>query len=220
MIRGLGVSKCKSRAAREIVNCHPMALKCAAILLAGGGGRRFGGRDKGLLPWRDSTLVSAAAKRLALQADSLVISCNRNLAEYRALGYPVVQDAEEGFQGPLAGVLAALPLCAEPLALVCPVDCPLLPADILDTLRNAMQAKNTEVAVPHDGERLQHRVFLIRTEAGASLAEFFQTGGRSVHGWMADRQVAEVDFSSRPECLANANTPEELARLEAMVQLP
>ena len=193
-----------------------MALKCAAIVLAGGRGRRFGGRDKGQLPWGDGTLISAVTARLAPQVDSLVISCNRNLAEYQALGYPVVQDEHHGFQGPLAGVLAALPRCSAPLALVCPVDCPLLPDDLLATLLRCMETADAEVAAPHDGKRLQHRIFLMRTEAGTSMSNFFQAGGRSVHGWMAGRPTAAADFSSRPECLADVNTPAELARLESI----
>ena len=164
-------------------------------------------------------MVAAVIERIAPQAEQLVISCNRNLPQYRALGYPAVQDEQHSSQGPLAGVLAALALHTLPLTLVCPVDCPLLPADLLDTLRHALLAENAEVAVPHDGERLQHQIFLMRTESGAELADFYRLGGRSVRSWLAQRQVASADFSSRAQCLADADTPAQLARLEALAKL-
>ena len=64
----------------------------AGLVLAGGMGRRVGGRDKGLLNYGGSTLVDHVIDRLSPQVARLVISANRNLNRYASFGHPVVSD--------------------------------------------------------------------------------------------------------------------------------
>ena len=82
------------------------------LVLAGGAARRLQaahpGADKGLLPLAGRPLIAWAIDNLAPQVQSLVISANRHLDDYRQLGHPVLPDRLPDMPGPLAGIHAAL----------------------------------------------------------------------------------------------------------------
>ncbi len=73
------------------------------VVLAGGRATRMGGIDKGLQALNGRPLWRHVAEALAPQLDELVISANRHLEQWRASGFPVFRDIQEGYQGPLAG---------------------------------------------------------------------------------------------------------------------
>ncbi|MEO6146833.1 MAG: NTP transferase domain-containing protein, partial [Sulfuriferula sp.] len=63
----------------------------SAIILAGGAGRRMGGQDKGWVKLYGLPLVAHVLAHIQPQVDEILISANRNLDDYRALGYVVVK---------------------------------------------------------------------------------------------------------------------------------
>ena len=87
------------------------------LILAGGAGRRVGGRDKGLLTWRGAPMAAQVAQRLRPQVARLLISCNRNTDYYATLADATVADSRRDFQGPLAGIEAATNIGLTPLYL-------------------------------------------------------------------------------------------------------
>lgn len=173
----------------------------------------MGGADKGLLPWEGGTLVEAAVKRLAPQVDTLLISANRNLARYRALGHPVLPDTLPDFPGPLAGLLAGLRQCTTPLLAAIPCDTPRFPADLVNRLSAAMTAQQAAAAwaITDEGE---HPVFLLcRQELAPSLENYLQHGGRRVREWLRQVGGLPVPFPNE-SAFANFNTAEALAKAE------
>ncbi len=84
------------------------------VVLAGGKATRMGGIDKGLQALNGRPLWRHVAETLAPQVDELVISANRHLEQWRASGYSVFRDIQEGYQGPLAGMLAVMQQVASP----------------------------------------------------------------------------------------------------------
>lgn len=68
------------------------------VVLAGGRATRMGGIDKGLQALNGRPLWRHVAEALAPQVDELVISANRHLEQWRASGYPVFRDIQEGYQ--------------------------------------------------------------------------------------------------------------------------
>ena len=189
-----------------------------AVVLAGGRGRRMGGREKGLLPLAGRPLVAHTVAALAPQVERVVINANRDLEAYRQLGLPVVPDAVPDQPGPLAGVLTALREAGDGLVLTAPCDVPRLPADLVARMRAALEAAGTEVCTVHDGTRLHQVVLLLRPGAAAGLRAFLAEGGQRVEAWLRSQPFAEADFSDCPGCFANVNTPEELQRMEAEIE--
>lgn len=183
-----------------------LAMKCVGIILAGGRGSRVGGADKGLLPWRDATRIESVISSLSPQCDSLLISCNRNIDRYSSLGHPLVRDQLSGFQGPLAGIAAALETAQSDFAVVVPCDCPEPATDLVQRLLRALENHDAELSYAHDGERAQYLFTAMRGHCLDSLRSYLATGQRSVKGWHRNLDCVAVDFSDRAESFANLNS--------------
>lgn len=181
------------------------------IILAGGRGTRMAGADKGLVPLEGCPLIEFVIEALAPQVGGFVISANRNLDAYARYGWPVVEDAIAGYQGPLAGIASALAVVKTPFALVVPCDGPRPPADLARRLHAALDAGDAELAMAHDGERLHPLHSLLRTNLRERLLADVGRGELKVQQWMRARRHAVADFSDDPAAFDNLNSPDELA---------
>ena len=188
------------------------------LVLAGGRGSRMGGVDKGLQNHHGMALALHALLRLAPQVGQSMINANRNLGAYESFGVPVWPDPLADFAGPLAGFLAGLEHCETPLLLTVPCDTPNFPVDLAVRLAAALEAGQAELAyaVTVDGGREQpHPVFcLLRSGLSESLIAFLHGGGRKIDLWFAQHRAVPVHFADAA-AFFNANTPAELARLQA-----
>ena len=100
-----------------------------AVILAGGQGRRMGGRDKGWIEIGGKALVAHLIEQLERQGVSIAINANRNQSRYAELGYPVIGDELEDYQGPLAGFASAMRQVDTDFILSLPCDGPVLASD-------------------------------------------------------------------------------------------
>ncbi|MFZ5511262.1 MAG: molybdenum cofactor guanylyltransferase MobA [Pseudomonadota bacterium] len=197
-----------------------MRQPITGLVLAGGLGRRMGGVDKGLRPFRGKPMVAWALERLRPQVDTILINANQNLEAYQAFGHPVISDRIGGFAGPLAGLHAGLLAATTPLLVTVPCDSPFLPADLVARLAAARAAQDADLAVARTGDQ-PHPVFsLVRREVLDSLSRFLEGGGRKIDAWYSALRVVEVAFDDEAEAFANINTPQELNLLESGDQLP
>jgi len=188
--------------------------RITAVILAGGMGRRMGGQDKGLVEFEGRPLIAHVIDAVAPQVDRLLLNANRNREAYGQFGYPVVTDDLEGYQGPLAGILAAMKRATTPFLLVVPCDAPHLPGSLVERLLEALQRENADIAVAHDGERLQPVHALISTHLAGDLEAYLSSGERKIDRWYLRHPVTVVDFSDQPETFVNVNTLEERNQLE------
>lgn len=192
------------------------------LLLAGGRGMRMGGVDKGLQTLHGEPLALHVLRRLAPQADALVISANRHLNDYTALGAPfaarIVADEHADFAGPLAGLLAGMRAATTPLVLCAPCDSPFIPLDLAARLAAALDAQAADLAmavtIGPDGEVSPQPVFaLLNTALAADLAACLAAGERKLRAWYARHKMTEVTFDDE-HAFYNANSLQELAGLE------
>jgi molybdopterin-guanine dinucleotide biosynthesis protein A len=187
------------------------------VILAGGRARRMGGIDKGLLPCAGRALIEWALAALVPQVGQILISANRNLAAYGAYGHPVVADPSADHPGPLAGIAAALATARTPWILLVPCDTPLLPPDLASRLGEALERDAGELALAHDGRRLQPLHALLPVALAPSLARFLAAGERQVAHWYANHRSAVADLSDQAEAFANINSPADAERLRAQL---
>lgn len=180
-------------------------------ILAGGQGRRMGGRDKGLLSFRGQMLFEHVLARLGPQVAGVLISANRNQERYAAAGWPVLSDAECAGSGPLAGIATLLAACPAPWLLTVPVDAPLLPVDLRARLWAAQRQSHARVVVAHDGEHAQPLFALYRATLAERAACALAEGEYAVWRFQQAEAAVIVDFSDRPGVFANLNCPDDLA---------
>ncbi len=182
-----------------------------ALILAGGKSRRMGGRDKGLLPFGDGLLVGQVLSAILPQVGSVMINANRHQAEYAQLGYPVVADTLADFQGPLAGFLAGLEQLQTEYLLTLPCDGPVVVADLALRLAKGLGEAGADIAVAHDGKRLQPVYALLHRRVLPDLRAALAGGERKIDRWYPRHEWVTVDFSDVPEQFSNINTPEDYA---------
>lgn len=190
------------------------------MILAGGEGRRMGGRDKGLEPFAGLPLVAHAVKRLEGQVGELLINANRNADAYRFFADRVIADlvmdgADGGFKGPLMGIYSGLRAAKTPWLLIVPCDSPALPDNLVARLVAGIG--DHDIGVAFDGERLHPVVALLRTSLADDLALVLAEGERKIDRWYARHSWCKVDMSDCPEAFANLNTEEEKLHLETVL---
>ncbi len=185
-----------------------------AVILAGGGGRRMGGRDKGLLSLHGRTLIQHVLERLSPQCDSILININRNQADYAKFGYPLIEDSLPGGLGPLVGLLSALEHSHSDYVLSVPCDTPSLPQDLVVRMLDSLKQNHAEVCTVDDGERLHPVIMLVKHSLKENLRHYIDSGGRKVHDWYYSTNHCAADFSEQPQAFININTPEQLSDQE------
>lgn len=193
---------------------HFTAQHVTAVILTGGRGRRMGGQDKGLILFNGHPIIEQILKAIEPQACGIIINANRNQETYANYGHPVISDELEDYQGPLAGFSAALKAAPTPLIAVLPCDGPHIPDDLVGRLIEAMNNEDADIAVAHDGERMQPVYALIRKALLSSLLDFLASGDRKIDRWYAQHKTALADFSDMPDVFHNINTPEQHAGLQ------
>lgn len=186
----------------------PAADRVAAVILAGGLGRRMGGADKGLVEYQGRPLIEWTLAAIRPQVDTLVISANRNLDAYAAYGHRVLPDTLPDFPGPLAGVLAALQAVDADWLLVAPCDTPHLPADLAARLLAAAQRDQVPLVVAADEAQTHHTCFIVRTDQRDALAACLKSGERAVRRWQAGVKSTRVQFDAAG--FANFNQPQDM----------
>lgn len=182
-----------------------------ALILAGGKSRRMGGTDKGLLPFGGGLLVGHVLDAIRPQVGGVLISANRHQAEYERFGVPVLTDPLDDFQGPLAGFLAGLRRMQTEYLLTLPCDGPVVVDDLAGRLAAGLSRSDADIAVAHDGNRLQPVYALLNRRVRPDLELALGEGERKIDRWYARNRWVRVDFHDVPEQFSNINTPEDYA---------
>jgi molybdenum cofactor guanylyltransferase len=174
------------------------------ILLVGGASRRFGSA-KALATLDGETLAARAWRTLGAVTDDRVAVGKAALR--LELPFPLVDDGTDT-QAPLAGVVAGLRAARSDLAVVTPVDTPLLGPGELRALADGCSSL---VACPQTGPL----PCALRRDALPSLERELAAGRLKLRDAFAElpRTVVPLD----PGALANVNTPADLDRLELSI---
>ncbi|RMR05351.1 Molybdenum cofactor guanylyltransferase [Pseudomonas savastanoi pv. glycinea] len=183
---------------------------CSILLLAGGQGQRMGGRDKGLILWNGEPLIQHLHRLTRPLTDDLLISCNRNLEQYAAYADRLVQDGNDEFHGPFAGIRAALPLARHTHLLILPCDVPLIDHSLLQELRETALRHPRQPVMVRSGEHWQPLLCVIPTCHLQAFEAAWQSGERSPRKVMERLDAVAVQCETDDPRLANLNTPDLL----------
>ncbi|MGJ8513578.1 molybdenum cofactor guanylyltransferase MobA [Carnimonas bestiolae] len=192
----------------------------AAIVLAGGEGRRLARGEKALVELAGRTLLEHVIARVAPQVQALAISANRAFERYRQLTQlPLLADAaDEQCQGPLAGIAQALDFFPQTdWVLTVPCDTPLLPLDLVDTLV-AHAAPDSDVIYACDAERAHYTIALWRPNLAPRVHRALGSGERRVRGVIEQCRATAVRFEHSAEFI-NVNGDAELDAVAARLAL-
>lgn len=192
----------------------PANTTISGLILAGGQGKRFAGQDKGLIPFKGTTLVEYAINRLKSEVNEVIISANRNLDFYQKLQLRCVEDSIADYSGPLAGIHAALRVIDTEWLVSIACDTPCFPGNYVRALALKQQQANSRLVVAQSHGRLQNVFILIHKSLLGSLDTFLESGERKAQIWIEQNSPAIAGFSENDTAFYNINTPEDLKQLE------
>ncbi|MDX1695212.1 MAG: molybdenum cofactor guanylyltransferase MobA [Ketobacteraceae bacterium] len=194
-------------------------VEVSGIILAGGQGRRMGNRDKGWVNFGDKPMISHVVERLRPQVSEILISANRNLERYRELGFSVIPDTahglspDDGYQGPIAGIIACLGRIRSDFAVIVPCDAPLIPSDLVANLAQRVD-QHTRLVLFRVNDRLQPLFGLYHRELADDLQAYFESGERKLMTWCESINPQIISVEDRDGEFSNINSPEEMAVLK------
>lgn len=189
----------------------------SAALLAGGASRRMG-RDKAHLPLAGVALATRTARLLAAHFEDVLLVGGEPPADAPGRRIP----DPEGPVCALRGIVAALDAARAERVLVVATDLPLLAPELLLALVAWPEA---DVVLPRRAGRAEPLCALWARERVLPLARAHLAAGRlALHelvaalgvSWLEEEDLRAVDPADL--MLANANTPEEWARLERLAR--
>jgi molybdenum cofactor guanylyltransferase len=175
---------------------HPLLT---GVLLVGGASTRFGA-PKALARLDGETLAERAWRILGEACDERIAV--GKMADRLELPFELEDDGSET-RAALAGIVAGLRAARTEVAVVLPVDAPLLTPDVLRELAAAC----TDAAVTQGGPLPA----AFRTAALPVLERRLSEGRLALHEALAELDTRRVEVDEA--LLANVNTPDELRRL-------
>lgn len=199
-------------------------MRVATIILAGGRSSRMSGGDKPLLGLEGKPILAHVLARLQ-PTDAIAINANGDPARFAAFGLPMILDATDTFDGPLAGILAGLRWAeanGSSRLLTVAGDTPFFPTTLSARLLAA--GDNATIAVAASSGRI-HPTFAVWPVAlHADLVSQLDSGMRRVVDFIALHPSIAVDFppfeagGAQVDPFFNINTPEDLAEAREIAQ--
>ena len=200
----------------EIVPC---------VILAGGKGRRMGGKDKALIPLLDRPLLSYDLESISGHVAPIALNINTNLDKFSEFGYEIIEDPIKGHLGPLAGILASLNWARQlnqKWVMTLPCDTPFLPKNIV---KEMIKLKNKELDVDlvvAQSKGYNHPVIALwKSDLNLKLEKALNEGIRKIDIFTSSLKVAYVDFdkinNDNFDPFTNLNSPLDLIKAQQIL---
>ena len=176
----------------------------SGVLLVGGAGRRFGS-TKALAVLDGQTLAERAWRTLGpIAGDRIAVG---KAADAIELPFPLTDDGTH-VRAPIAGLVAGLRAARHELAVVLPVDMPLIAGEHLRTLADACTG---DAASPQTGPL----PCALRRGALPVLERRLASAELTLRDALAELESGVVPLPE--DALVNVNTPDDLAQLELRI---
>ena len=200
----------------EIVPC---------VILAGGKGRRMGGKEKALIPLLDRPLLSYVLESISGHVAPIALNINTNLDKFSEFGYEIIEDPIKGHLGPLAGILASLNWARklnQKWVMTLPCDTPFLPKNIV---KEMIKLKNKELDVDlvvAQSKGYNHPVIALwKSDLNLKLEKALNEGIRKIDIFTSSLKVAYVDFdkinNDNFDPFTNLNSPLDLIKAQQIL---
>ena len=203
--------------------------RMTVTIQAGGESKRMG-RSKATVPFCGKPLISRMVERLLPAADELVITTNEPenlqflLDEFPRVPLRLVRD-DYDCRGALPGLATAFNAASNPLVAIVACDMVFASPRLLAAEYDRIQACEADACVPCNTHGFEpfHAVYR-RDTCLAAARKLVDKGNRRAQDLFDEvelelfSQQEVLEAEPRGRCFINANTPEELAEVEAIVR--
>lgn len=181
--------------------------RATAVILAGGESQRMK-KDKSLLVLHDSPMIERVFRAIQPHFQEILVSAN-DPGKYEFLGVDVVPDRVHG-QGPLMGLVSALPAASHDTVFIHACDIPYTDERLMSRL--IYEAAGADAAVPRNPNgHLEPLYAVYRKNALTALEDALDRGARKIQEAFGGCKVAYVELAENDQ-IRNLNTEEELRR--------
>ena len=191
-------------------------MKLAVGILAGGEGKRIGGK-KPLRLLGGMSLLDRALDYASALSKPFVVAV-RDKGQVGQADIPVIPD-DPAIDGPIAGLVSALRFAHDEGAgavLTIPTDMPFLPSDLAGRLGEALWPNGAAIACSCD--HLHPVCGLWSTGALHSVPQYLASGRRSLKGFAEAVGYAAVEWPTYPvDPFFNINSQRDLAQAERLL---
>ena len=175
-------------------------------ILAGGGGQRWGGRDKGLIAFRGRPLLANACDPRPANAREILICCRDNAHFYSHYSDRVLCETTL-LRGPCAGISALLSATEAASLIILPTDLISNSEQLVATLAETWTAEDRAVVLT-DSHGQHSPCMRLAKETLASCCTFIDRGGRQLSEMLMALEARPVPVDASQ--LRDADSPADL----------
>ena len=188
------------------------------VILAGGKGRRMGGKEKALIHLLDRPLLSYVLEKVSGKVAPIALNINTNFDSFQKFVYKIIKDPIKGRLGPLAGILASLNWAKEinhDWVMTLPCDTPFLPKNLVQSMVETKNKTPEVDLVVAKSRGFNHPVIALwKSDISQKLQSALNEGVRKIDIFTAQLNIAYVDFdkiqNSDFDPFTNLNSPQDL----------
>ena len=200
-------------------------MDTAAVILAGGQSRRFGGQPKALNILGDMSLIEHVIGRLSPQVEAMALSVERRNPLFNTFSLEQIEDPKPGAQGPLPALLATLKWLRQEdqfeWVQLAPCDTPFIPKDLVGRLSLYAAAQEAQGCLPSFRGVLHPTCGLWHVSLVDVIEKAVDDGLRGFKQFLEVKPVSIMEwpesYSDAPDPFFNINTPAHLRRAEKLI---
>jgi molybdenum cofactor guanylyltransferase len=186
-------------------------VRIAGLIIAGGKSSRMG-QNKALIHFKQKPLIEHVYDRLKYQVEKVYININQACKNFK-YKENIIPDKKQNYQGPLAGLDAALQMIQTEWLQIAPCDSPFLPLDLTQILMNKSKQSLHKIIIPQTQNNIHPTLGLFHSSIADDLNLFLKNKDRGFINFINSVGFEGVSFENE-HAFVNINTPEELEKYE------
>ena len=188
--------------------------KTILVILAGGQSRRFGGGYKTLYKFNKISILDRIIQNFKKLKIEIVLNVNSNEDEFLKTGLHLINDEQENFQGPLAGIYSSMKWVLEnrkniEWIFTSPSDTPFLNKNLVNKFLSTDYNNKTNIIIAKSSNKTHPVIGFWHISLIKSLEEFLAKENRKIMHWVEGQNYEILNFENKNNFF-NINTKADL----------
>ena len=188
--------------------------KTILVILAGGQSRRFGGGYKTLYKFNKISILDRIIQNFKKLKIEIILNVNSNEDEFLKTGLHLINDEQENFQGPLAGIYSSMKWVLEnrkniEWIFTSPSDTPFLNKNLVNKFLSTDYNNTTKIVIAKSSDKTHPVIGFWHISLIKSLEEFLAKDDRKIMHWVEGQNYEILNFENKNNFF-NINTQADL----------